>query len=190
VIIYLATGGYMIIKTYTDNTIIISSIDNEIDEALGIEEKEIDEKYKASRELLRKYLKITKYTKLKDYYKSTEYGLMPISWHDIDNNSQREKRIGYISMLLKMGINKEKLDKFIQKGCLGDLKYFDRILFMIDAYFLDESDIIGALENEEALPIIDPSIKLSRHGNKDYRFGTYCENQRDSLKERLYKKTI
>jgi hypothetical protein len=37
VIIYLATGGYMIIKTYTDNTIIISSIDNEIDEALGIE---------------------------------------------------------------------------------------------------------------------------------------------------------
>ena len=170
-------------KTYEGELVSLSEIDTLIDENL-FNSNESPHLFE-TRNLLAKYLKFEKNTVIKLDPRHNDYDpkYQGYRFKFIRQTNQRKRRMNYLNMISDNNIKYDLLDQFVQKGCLGDLKYLDRILFMIDSCILNIQDIEKCLEKN--IPIIDHTIKI------DGNFKTYCENQKDSLLDRISKqKTI
>jgi hypothetical protein len=132
-------------------------------------------KHIETKNLLLKYLKAKDFPRRQVY---TQSSAVQVWMGEAYQTKQRERRLNYLKMLRESRIDFEMLDKFVQVGCLSDLKYLDRILFMIDTNHLKTKDIINALNKN--IPIIDTTIKIEQNN-----FKKYCENQKDSFLEKI-----
>jgi hypothetical protein len=171
-------------KKINNELVSLNEIETLIDENLFSSYEE-ETRLLKTRNLLSKYLKFEKNTivKLDPRHEAYDPKYEGYRFKFIRQTNQRKRRMNYLNMISDNNIKYELLDQFIQKGCLGDLKYLDRVLYMIDSRRIDIKDVEKCLEKN--IPIIDHTIKINNN------FKSYCENQNDSLQDRLGKqKTI